>query len=81
MTTMKYITFSDNGCENIVIFGNTMKHVDVATSLGLSVVLGAGYINGFLSGDLKCFGDSLSLDIKSRGSEDIKIMRKQWALK
>jgi hypothetical protein len=76
---MKYIT-QKNG--DFVIFPDTMTHSVVAHELRLTKehIAGAGFIR-FGCGDhqeleilVDCYGESVSLGVKSRGKEDARII-------
>lgn len=58
-----------------VVFSDLATHRDIANGVG-SNVIGAGfcYIND--EGKYVCYGESVSLNVKSRGDEDSKILNK-----
>jgi len=76
----KYIIYKKNEVENIIIFGEILEHKEVARIINEKIV-SAGFceINTIISENgikipiIKCFGVSLSLDIKSRKNEDTKM--------
>ena len=70
---MKYITVKEDTIVKLVIFSKTFVHSTMAKKVGLEVV-GAGFISW---DDKECFGESVSLDIKSHPN-DTKLLR--WML-
>lgn len=69
--------------EGPVMFSSAMVHADVARGIGRDV-LGAGFAQFYVDGDqedddtisVRCYGESLSLGVKSRGEEDAAIIRR-----
>lgn len=71
LTDTKYIVVQDGPSELAIIFNPLLIHADVGRGYK---VLGAGFV--FVGADeVKCFGESISLNIKSRGSRDEKAVR------
>lgn len=76
MNKTKYIVFKDGHCEEIIIFGSTMTHYDVADQMQLSdaIILSAGFVgigvNLHNEIEVKCYGRSESLGIKSDHERD-----------
>ena len=73
----KYLVMSngEHGCEYAVVFGETESHVVIAHRLGgTDKVLGAGMVSigTGIEGQhmVSCYGESITLKKKSRGSED-----------
>lgn len=70
---MKYITFEDG---NFVIFSEGMVHADVATQMRKKP-LSAGFVSITASSSkglfVHCYGQSLSLGIRSREQDNLKI--------
>ena len=70
MNKVKYVIVKDNGMLVPIIFFGSMEHKKMA---GLGEVISAGFIS-FETKDskiiCKCFGESNSLGIKSKGPED-----------
>ena len=60
---MKYIIFENDGLPCPVIFSKTVTHSDMANKVkGLGKPISAG----FVSGELTAWGESSSLNLKSR---------------
>jgi hypothetical protein len=77
MSKMKYIVVDMNIPEPFV-FSETVTHADVARAVG-GTVLGAGFCQ--IAGDqFHCYGESISLRVKSRGDEDSNILNKRFGL-
>lgn len=73
MKQTKYIVFEDDhGLEDIIIFSELQQHANILR-LGLTPV-SAGFIE-ITSESLHCYGDSISLNLKSR-PEDTKIAKR-----
>ena len=75
---MKYIIVQDGYNENIVLFSSMLKHRDIAKQLtdnDLSRVVSAGQILVDDDNSLICTGESLTLNLKSRGEQDNIILR------
>ena len=69
---MKYIVYIDNGQEYIIMFpGNASQpqHKDIAEALGLKEIVSAGFFMEIV-GRKRFMGESMSLNIKSRGDID-----------
>ena len=72
----KYITFEGQNTEDILIFGGTTTHAEIARCMGLREgdVLGAGFMDVYVdaSGNPRatCYGKSVSLDVECRDTED-----------
>jgi hypothetical protein len=70
---MKYVVIEGFGDE-IYIFSPLVKHsqfVDMMGGLRCNNVLGAGFIDE----NWNCYGESVTLDIKSRGIVDTNLVR------
>lgn len=66
---LKYIVIRDGSCDKMIIFGATMKHSEVWPHK--EDIISAGFIsNPDNQEDWCCYGNSVSLKIKSRPSED-----------
>ena len=80
MTKLKYII---DPSDKFMIFPLTVQHDHAARlmegNFGPDVV-GAGFIN-FIDGEVFCHGESISLDLKSRGNIDSKIIADSLDLK
>lgn len=58
-----------------VVFSELQQHSTVARALfGNQEIVGAGFVHVTPSGKFKCFGESISLGVSSRGPEDSKIL-------
>lgn len=64
----KYITFDNGTIDTIVIFPEISQHRDI--DLLDSKILGAGFIE-MVNGSWKCYGESISLAVKSRPQDTI----------
>ena len=69
----KYIAVDGYLTDEIYVFQNHVTHSDFASRMGfvLNEILGAG----FVSPELKCYGESISLKVKSR-AEDTELLEK-----
>lgn len=68
---IKYITYDNGLLDTIIIFPEYVMHRDVGVQ---GEILGAGFIE-VIDGKWSCYGESISLKIKSR-PEDTKIANK-----
>lgn len=72
---LKYIVYEDKGGEEVLVFPSTNSHKDMAEAVKATKVLGAGFckFNKTKTGmlELDCFGDSHSLNIKSRERDSL----------
>lgn len=68
---MKYIVDKFYGP---VIFANGLQHKDVAKQLNLTNIQSAGFVRTSL-GEIQCYGDSFTLNIKSRGEVDTELIK------
>ena len=75
---MKYIVVEGHLCDKIYIFGESDEHWDIANRID-GTVLGAGFV-GIDSTGLFCWGNSVSLDIKSRPEADTKLLRREFGM-
>lgn len=69
---MKYIVYRDNGEEFIVTFpgdSSQPQHKEIAEALGLKDIVSAGFFME-ITGRKRFFGESMSLEVKSRGDID-----------
>ncbi len=70
----KYI-ISDSGLP--MVFSELQTHADVARNIfGSNPIIGAGFVHVNHEGEYQCYGESVSLRVKSRGEEDSKILNK-----
>lgn len=77
---MKYI-MRDHTPSEFAIFPDLLNHREMANRLGWRDIIGAGFVR-FGCGDhqeleilVDCYGESISLGVKSRGDEDAKIIQ------
>lgn len=73
--TGKYIIFGDSGFPEAVAFSETIVHKDIANGLGAKHIIGAGFFM-MIDGRFHCYGESISLDVKSRGVLDSEILNR-----
>lgn len=60
-----------------VVFPEILQHADVARNLfGQRKISGAGFVYVNSQGSYSCYGESVSLKVKSRNEEDSKILNK-----
>jgi len=75
----KYIVFTSwDNFEEIVIFSARVIHRDTARGMR-GTVLSAGFMQ-ISNGKAHCFGESESIGIESRGSEDSKLANEMLGL-
>jgi len=65
---LKYIVVEGALCDEIIIFSNIILHADIAKKLGAGVISA-----GFIKKDWTCYGESVSLKLKSRPVEDTEL--------
>lgn len=75
---MKYIIFDrGNDIKYPVIFSKTITHKEIAEKINLEII-SAGFIDfeEYIADDFKlyCYGESLGLNVKSRGKIDTKLI-------
>ena len=79
MTKAKYIVIMNHSTESVIIFPEWVYHKTMA---GENKVISAGFVQ-FLVGsekaviEVRCFGNSTSLNVESRGKEDEQIIQTQ----
>ena len=70
----KYIILENFGP---VVFTELMQHSEVARALGANQpITGAGFVYVNADGGYTCYGESISLRVKSNGEDDAKILNK-----
>ena len=79
----KYVVFElENGIEDMIIFSGLVQHDWMARGLGLIVSAGFISVHTDFGGDqlIECYGESISLNLKSRPEEDAKIAHRvlEW---
>jgi len=60
-----------------IVFPETINHADMARNMGWKRedIVGAGFV--YVNGDsYNCYGESVSLRVKSREEEDVKILNR-----
>ncbi len=73
----KYIIIDVESLDLPVIFGEFMKHTDMARAINpRGEVLGAGFVHIDEKGKYVCSGESISLKVKSRGQVDSDYLNK-----
>lgn len=75
----KYVVFDNGRHEDMIVFSDMQQHDQMTRGLPGPAV-SAGFISMYtdFGGDqlVECYGDSISLGIKSRPEEDEKIARR-----
>jgi hypothetical protein len=73
---MKYIAYSTDLNEMIIVFDTSISHSDMFRCLGVPLddVLSAGFVRNDDSG-LVCYGDSHSLKKASRARSDTELLK------
>lgn len=66
---MKYVVLQTPDGETPVIFPEDMYHDQIEEALGHQEVIAAGLVD-LKDGKVRCYGESFSLGIKSRGEDD-----------
>jgi hypothetical protein len=73
MFKSKYIIVKSGSSTIPVIFGDDAVHKDVARAFMPAKIVGAGFC--YIADDqYHCYGESTSLQIKSNGEEDAKLL-------
>ena len=71
---MKYIIYEDEGnVTEVMIFSDNVIHKVVAEGCSERKPVSAGFFNYFI-GKVSCYGDSSSLELKSRGPIDAELV-------
>ena len=83
---LKYITYERFGEESFVVFPQHVAHSDWGNILdnGPTKLLGAGEVNYYYDEErggqaevmARCFGESVSMGVKSRGPADSEILNR-----
>jgi hypothetical protein len=75
---MKFVVHEGSLATEIYLFPNFVTHSDFVNRMGFDTadVVSAG----FVSSDLKCYGDSVSLKLKSRPEVDTALLRRTLRL-
>lgn len=78
---LKYIAYDTGLSDTMLLFPEVDKHADIASRMGLrkDQILGAGFVV-FPEGVPECFGESISLEVKSR-EEDTKLLHFYLSIK
>jgi hypothetical protein len=69
---MKYVIFDYCGQEAIILADDIMPHVDMVKTIPHTLLLSAGFCT---LNPPKCFGESTSLNLKSRPGDTLTLMR------
>ena len=72
---IKYVVFKKIRREFIVIFPSDLTHIELANSITKMSKYTEPISGGFIENG-KCFGESISLDLESRGEEDTLLLEK-----
>ena len=80
MPKMKYIIANAGGYPEPYVFSDTVNHADMARNVGAEIVLGAGFCGINPNREFECYGESVSLRVKSRGEYDSKILNQKFGL-
>jgi hypothetical protein len=70
---MKYIVFYHEGIESFYLIPNCMKHS--SPMIAKSNIISAGFVQWTKDG-VHCYGESVSLNCKSRGDVDSRLINK-----
>ena len=72
----KYIIVDNANGIIPVVFTELATHKDVARGSMPGTILGAGFCSINVDGRYDCYGESTSLNVKSRGEEDSRLLNK-----
>lgn len=85
MRNMKYITYeTEDNHKTGLIFPENIEHRQMFKSIANAKLIGAGFCSFYMEEDkqwgyntlyIKCFGQSISLDIKSNEDKDALILQ------
>jgi len=86
MNNSKYIVVKINGYEVIIVFPSLVTHVQIGNNF--NEVISAGFvgirtnknIDGYREAGGDCYGESVSLGLKSRVKEDTILLNKMFEL-
>jgi len=73
---MKYIVFEADPLDYAMLFSRHISHYEVSQETG-EKVLSAGFCR-IHDGEVVCYGDSYTLDVKSRPAEDAELIMLQF---
>ena len=76
---MKYIVFETPRGEAPVLFPHEFTHSWVAGQMRPMKAVSAGFVEPAAGGGLRCYGNSSSLQLISRGEEDTALVRRHLA--
>jgi|TARA_Y100000296_G_C5070172_1_gene204488 hypothetical protein len=71
----KYVVFDFIGEEFIVVFPEILTHIELANAFTKMSEYGEPISGGFIEHG-KCVGESISLNLKSRGEKDTLLLKK-----
>lgn len=74
----KYIVYDTHLCPMAVVFPELINHNDMARALNINPddIWGAGFCYINKDAAWTCYGESISLKVKSRGEEDERLLNK-----
>ena len=75
----KYVIYEDDEVEHYVVFDMLIDHSEMARRMGIGAkILSAGFVQ-FGPDGAYCYGESVSLNMKSRDDVDSKIINgRMW---
>jgi len=71
---MKYIAGEIAGLSTLIMFPNYHDHREMSQILRMKV-MSAGFVSGLGSGDVCCYGRSVSLELESKPEDTEKLQR------
>lgn len=71
---MKYIVVEDGGFDHIFIFPQYLEHRDFTAYLNVKPIR-AGFVH-LCDGKLRCYGESLGLNLRSDPDKDTKLLNR-----
>lgn len=86
---MKYVIIETHMCAVPIVFSELQQHSDVAHAFARQpgegetykdVIIGAGFCIVNADGMFQCYGESISLNVKSRGEPDSKFLNKYFGI-
>lgn len=81
MSQMKYIVSTVSGYPEPYVFSETVAHQEMAQRVGADTtdIVGAGFC-GLRENLFCCWGESVSLKVKSRGDIDSQVLNRRFGL-
>ena len=71
---MKYIAGRIESLDTLIMFPNYHDHREMSQTLRMKAT-SAGFVSGLGSGDICCYGRSVSLELESRPEDTEKLQR------